>query len=101
MGKSKILVDEDEQRKERRKNNILDMWDLIEEDYDKLEELEEMYGDKIKKKHADPFDDSLIVMNILDRRNKMSFLERTAELKRRISFFGVFVIGEDLQLIMT
>lgn len=71
----------------------------MDQDYDKLEDLEELFGSKIRNKELDPLDDGHLVSALLEKRMKLSFLERTTMLKKRISFFGIFAAGDNLEIV--
>lgn len=72
----------------------LDFWDLFDDNFDKLELLDENYGFLIEDKNIDFFNNDKQIIRLFRVREKASFLERALTLKKRISFFGIFVIDE-------
>lgn len=77
----------------------MDFWDEIEQQLVRLEELDERYASKIKENESDPLDDEKLVTEILKNRNNYEFIQRSNMLKKRVSFFGIFNAGEDIEMI--
>ena len=97
MGKEKVFAENVEDDKKK----TMEFWEEIELQLERLEQLEKRYGSSIKDIDLDPFEDEKLVTSILEKRRNYRFLERSNMLKKRVSFFGIFSAGEDIEMIYT
>jgi len=95
LGKEKVVNEDVEETR----NKQMSFWEEIEENLEKLEKLEEEYGPFIKGNDFDPFDDEKLTTDTLRKRKDYSFLERSEMLKKRVSFFGIFCAGENIEMV--
>lgn len=95
LGKEKVVNEDVEETR----NKQMSFWEEIEENLEKLEKLEEEYGPFIKGNDFDPFDDEKLTTDTLRKRKNFSFLERSEMLKKRVSFFGIFCAGENIEMV--
>ena len=63
----------------------------------KLETLDGKYGGLIDQKNVDFFSDDKQITRLLKLREQSNFLESAVTLKKRISFFGIFVANEKIE----
>jgi hypothetical protein len=69
-------------------------WDIFDENLHKMEELDEAHKVMIKEKDFDQFEDEGCLTKIYQNRRDKTFGDRAVSLKKNISFFGIYCVGE-------
>lgn len=95
LGKEKVYNDDIEVTRGQQ----MTFWEQVDQQLDRVKQLEERYGPKIKEDDFDPFNDEDLVRDIYERRKGYKFMERAELVKQRVSFFGIYCAGENVEML--